>query len=104
MVSLPMIVRHELVKHAQEAPLDEENQAVETLLANRAHEAFSVVVGVRRPDGRQDDAHSDSLEQPAECVRPLPSRSQIKTRWPARNPSTTSVSRRAAWAMNAASG
>ncbi len=34
MVPLPVVVRHELVEHAQQAPFPEENQAVQTLLAN----------------------------------------------------------------------
>ena len=52
MVPLPMVVRYELVEDADQAPFPEENQAVETLLANRAHEPFRVGVGVRRLDGR----------------------------------------------------
>jgi hypothetical protein len=52
MVPLPMVVGHELVEDADQAPFPEENQAVETLLANRTHEPFRVGVGVRRLDGR----------------------------------------------------
>src|SRR2546426_6878843 len=52
MVPLPVVVRHELVEHAQQAPFPEENQAVQTLLANRAHEPLRVGVGVRCLEGR----------------------------------------------------
>jgi hypothetical protein len=68
MVSLPMVMCHELVEHAPETPLAEENQTIKTLVANRPHEAFSVGVGVRRLDGRQGDAYSDCLEKP--CTSP----------------------------------
>jgi hypothetical protein len=34
MVPLPVVVRHELVEHSDQAPFPEENQAIETLLAN----------------------------------------------------------------------
>jgi hypothetical protein len=44
MVSLPMVVRHELVEGAEQATFPEEDQAVETLLADRAHEPFRVRV------------------------------------------------------------
>src|SRR5947199_9938169 len=43
MVPLPMVVRYELVEDADQAPFPEENQAVETLHAKRAHEPFRVV-------------------------------------------------------------
>jgi hypothetical protein len=39
MVPLPMVVRDELVEGAEEPTLPEEDQAVETLLSDRAHEA-----------------------------------------------------------------
>ena len=52
MVSLPMVVGHELAEDADQAPFPEKNQAVETLLANRAHEPFRVSVGIRRLEGR----------------------------------------------------
>ena len=71
MVPLPMVVGHELVEDADEAPFPEENQAVETLLANRAHEAFRVGVGVRRLDGREDDANPRAFDDVSESLRPL---------------------------------
>jgi hypothetical protein len=71
MVPLPVVVRHELVEHSDQAPFPEENQAIETLLANRAHEPFRVGVGVRRLDGRQDDAHPRTLDDRSESLRPL---------------------------------
>src|SRR5262249_6808885 len=46
----------------QQTPFAEKNQPVQALLANRAHEPLRVGVGVRRLDGRPDDAHSGSLE------------------------------------------
>ena len=71
MVSLAMVVRHELLEHAQQAPFPEDNQAVQTLLANRPHEPFRVGVGVRRLDGRQDDAHSRCFYDASKSLRPL---------------------------------
>jgi hypothetical protein len=47
-----MVVRYELVEDADQAPFPEKNPAVETLLANRAHEPFRVGVGIRRLEGR----------------------------------------------------
>ena len=52
MVPLPMVVGHELVEDADQAPFPEENQAIGALLANRADEPFREGVGVRRLDGR----------------------------------------------------
>ena len=52
MIPLSMVVGYELVEDTDQAPFPEENQAVETLLANRAHEPFRVGVGIRRLDGR----------------------------------------------------
>src|SRR6516165_12732579 len=40
MVSLPMVVCHELVEDAEEPPFPEEDQAVQTLLPNRAYEVL----------------------------------------------------------------
>ena len=50
MVPLPMVVRHEL-EGAEQPTFPEENQAVEALRADRAHEALRIGVGVRRLDG-----------------------------------------------------
>jgi hypothetical protein len=71
MVPLPMVVRHELVEGAEQATFPEEDQAVETLLADRAHEPFRVRVGIRRLDGRQHDPHPGALDDAAESVGPL---------------------------------
>jgi hypothetical protein len=38
MVPLPVVVRHELVKGVEQPPLPEQDQTIETLLADRAHE------------------------------------------------------------------
>jgi hypothetical protein len=71
MVSLPMVVRHELVEGAEQATFPEKDQAVETLLSDRAHEPFRVRVGIRRLDGRQHDPHPGALDDAAESVGPL---------------------------------
>jgi hypothetical protein len=60
MISLPMVVRHELVEGAEQATSPEEDQAVETLLADRAHEPFRVGVGAGRPQWRPRNAQSSS--------------------------------------------
>jgi hypothetical protein len=41
MVPLPMVVRHELVQGAEQPALPEQDQAVQTLLPDRAHEALA---------------------------------------------------------------
>src|SRR5882724_10140908 len=69
MVPLPMVVGHELVEDADQAPFPEENQAVETLLANRAHEPFRVGVGVRLSFAKTE---SDSVDD-GRCSRDRPS-------------------------------
>jgi hypothetical protein len=71
MVPLPVVVRHELVEGAEEPTLPEEDQAVQTLLADRADEPFRVGVGIRRPDGYQHDPHPGALNDAAEALRPL---------------------------------
>jgi hypothetical protein len=52
MVPLPVVVRHELVEGAEQPALPEPDQAVETLLPDRAYEALRVGVGIRRLDRR----------------------------------------------------
>jgi hypothetical protein len=71
MVSLPVIVRHELVEGAEQPTLPKQDQAVETLFSDRAHEPFCVGVGIRRLGGRQHDPHPGALEDAAESVGPL---------------------------------
>src|SRR5438094_2856256 len=71
MIPLSMVVGHELVEDTDQAPFPEENQAVETLLANRAHEPFRVGVGVRRLDGREDDANPRAFHDVSESLGPL---------------------------------
>ena len=70
MVSLAAIMRHELVDGPQQAAFPEKDQAVETLLPHRAHEALCVGVGIRRPDGCLHDAHARALNDTVEAVRP----------------------------------
>jgi hypothetical protein len=48
MVPLPMVVRHELVQGAEQPALSEQDEAIETLVSDRAHEALRVGVGIRR--------------------------------------------------------
>jgi hypothetical protein len=48
MVSLPVVVRHELVNGAEQPPFPQQDQTIETLLADGAHEPFSLGVGIRR--------------------------------------------------------
>jgi hypothetical protein len=64
-------VRHELVEGAEQPPLPKQDQAVETLLSDRAHEPFRVGVGIRRLNGRQHDPHPGTLDDAAESVGPL---------------------------------
>jgi hypothetical protein len=71
MVPLAMVVSDELGEGAQEPTLPEEDQAVETLLSDRAHETLGVGVGIRRPDGRQHDPHTGALDDTAEVIGPL---------------------------------
>jgi hypothetical protein len=71
MVSLPVIVHHELVEGAEQPPLPKQDQTVETLFADRPHEPFGVGVGIRPLDGRQHDPHPGALEDAAESVGPL---------------------------------
>jgi hypothetical protein len=66
-----MVVRHELIEGAEQATLPEEDEVVQTLLADRAHEALRVGVGIRRPDGGQHDPHPRALDDAAEVVGPL---------------------------------
>jgi hypothetical protein len=72
MVPLPMGVRHELIEGAEQATLPEEDEVIQTLLADRAHEPFRVRVGIRRLNGRQHDPHPGALDDAAESVGPLP--------------------------------
>jgi len=71
MVPLPMVVRHELVDGAEQPTFPEEDQAVETLRPDRAHEALRVGVGIGRLDGRQHDPYPHAFDDTAESVRPL---------------------------------
>jgi hypothetical protein len=104
MVSLFVVVRHELVDGAEQAPLPKQDQTIKTLLPDGAHEALRVGVGIRRVDGCPHDPEPAPWTMRWKPSVHLVSRSQMRTRWPTRNPSTTSVSRRAACAMNHASG
>jgi hypothetical protein len=104
MVPLPVVVRHELVEGAQQPPLPKQDQPIETLFADRPHEPFGVGVGIRRLERCQHDPRHGALEDVAESVGPLPVSIADEDPVPTRNPSTASVSRRAACAMNHASG
>jgi hypothetical protein len=69
---LPVVVCHERIEGAERPTFSEEDEAVETLLADRAHKSFRVGVGIRRLDGRQHDPHSGALEDVTESVGPCP--------------------------------
>jgi hypothetical protein len=99
-----MIVRGELAEGTEEPTLPEEHQAVETLLSNRVHKAFRVGIGIRRPDGHQHNAHPGALDDAADVVGPFTVAIADEDAVAQRNRSTASVSRRAAYAMNQASG
>jgi hypothetical protein len=71
MVSLFVVVRHELVDGAEQSPPPKQDQTVETLLPDRAHEALRVGVGIRRLDGCRHDPHARPLDDAVEAVRPL---------------------------------
>ena len=45
MVSLPVVVCHELVEGAEQPPLPKQDQTIETLFADRPHESIRVGVG-----------------------------------------------------------
>jgi hypothetical protein len=67
-----MVVRQELVEGAEQATFPEEDQeGRETLLADRAHEALRVGVGIRRLDGHPHVPHARALDDAVETVRPL---------------------------------
>jgi hypothetical protein len=69
-VPRPVGVRDELVEGAAQPTLPEEGEAVETRLADRAHEPFRVGVGIRRLDGRQHDPHPGAVDEAAESLGP----------------------------------
>jgi hypothetical protein len=71
MVPFSVVVRHELVDRADQAPFPEQDQPVQTLLANRPHEPFRVSVGVRSPERRQDDTYPRPFEEASKFLRPL---------------------------------
>jgi hypothetical protein len=71
MVSLPVVVRRELVERPDQAPFAEQDQPVQTLLANRPDEPLRVGIGVRRLVRRQDYAYSGPFKKPSESIRPL---------------------------------
>ena len=61
MVPLPVVMRYELVDRADQVPFPEQDQLVQTLLANRPHEPFRVSVGVRSLDWWRCDANEARL-------------------------------------------
>jgi len=70
-VPLAVVVRHELVEDATQAPFSEEDEPIETLFANRAHEPLRVGIGVRRLNRRPNNAHPRAFHDEAKSVRPL---------------------------------
>jgi len=71
MARLPIIVRHELVGHVASAAFPEENRAIQTLPANRAHDSLCVSVGVPPLDGRQDEENARAFRNVSESLRSL---------------------------------
>jgi len=71
MILLLVVVHDEFTQRMQQTPLAKDDQAVQTLLANRAHEPFRIGIGIRRLNGRHDDAHPGSLEYGSEFICPL---------------------------------
>ena len=66
---LSMVVRHVLAEGAERPALPEQDQAVRTLLPDRAHEPVGVGVGIGRLDKRVYDLNSRALEDAAGCFR-----------------------------------
>jgi hypothetical protein len=104
MVRLPVVVCHERIEGVEQPTFSEKDEAVETLLADGAHKPFRVGVGIRRLDRCQHDPHPAPWTMRRKSSVHLLSRSQMRIWWLARNPSTASVRRRAACAMNHVSG
>jgi hypothetical protein len=70
MVPLPMGVRHELIEGAEQATLPEEDEVVQTLLADRADEPFHVGVGIRGGlIAVGHPAHAHSFASPSTAAR-----------------------------------
>ena len=60
--ALAVVVVDEHLQHALEVALPADQQPVEALAANGAHEALRMCVGLGRPKGRQDDPDSVAAE------------------------------------------
>src|SRR5262249_8968672 len=71
MVPLSVVVCDELIEGAKQLTLAEKDQTVETLRADRAHEALRVSIGIRSLDMRLHDPHSRALNDATESLRPL---------------------------------
>ena len=99
MIPFAMIVGDKLRDRLSKVAVAERNQAVETFLFDRAHEAFGVGVRIRRPIRRLETRSPPP--QPARTgALHFASRSQISTRYTA----VGHVRVRATWHMNSSSG
>ncbi len=70
-VPLAVIVRHKLVDDVAQTSLPEENDPIETLFTDRAHEPLRVGIGIRRLNRRLQDAHAGAFDEAPECARPF---------------------------------
>ena len=82
MIPLAMVVGDEFRDRSSMMALAERNQAVQTLLFDRADEPFGVGVGIGCPIGCLDDANPASCKRARTALLHLASRSQIRTRHP----------------------
>src|SRR5262245_57399652 len=71
LVPLPMVVRHVLVEGAEQPPLPEEDQTIEALLADRAHEPLGVGVALGARTGVRTQLNARALEETPGSLGPL---------------------------------
>src|SRR5262249_61644423 len=72
MVPLGVVVRHKLADEVAQTSLSEENEPIETLFADRAHEPLRVGIGIRRLDRCLHDAYAGTFDETPESLRPFP--------------------------------
>src|SRR5215475_15710015 len=71
-MALTMVVDDKSLDRPSKVALAEGNHSVETLLLDRAHEAFGVRIGIRRPERRLHDPDSGVVQQPLHVPTPFP--------------------------------
>ena len=57
-VPLAVVVRHKLLEDVAQPPLPEENDSVQTLFTDRAHESLRVGIGIGRLNRRLNHPHA----------------------------------------------